>query len=267
MTNDTTNVGLDLLSYFQLNRIILVIVCFVFLTLLVKIIQGTGQKIQEKLPAYRSIVQQVYTVLSYFIYIGGGSFLTYSILNPPRELLIAITGSAAVAIGFSLKDLVGSFIAGVVLLFDRPFQVGDRVLFDGVYGEIVTIGLRSVSLRTLDDSMYTIPNIKFLTETVSSGNLGNLDMLISVKTYIALDADIEFAKTLLYELVATSRFAYLKKAIKIVASEVEVAERLAIQLEVKAYVLDVKFEKDFQTDITSRVSRLFKKEKIKRPQL
>jgi len=53
---------------------------------------------------------------------------------------------------------VAVLVAGLLLLFDRPFRVGDRVSFNDVYGEIVSIGLRTVRLQTLDDNLVT-PNV------------------------------------------------------------------------------------------------------------
>ena len=70
-------------------------------------------------------------------------------------------GSAAVAIGFSLKILFLQWWQDFILLFDRPFQVGDRVSFNDLYGEIKSIGLRTVRLQTLNDDIVTIPNNKF----------------------------------------------------------------------------------------------------------
>ena len=66
-------------------------------------------------------------------------------------------GTLAVSIGFALKDLAASFIAGLTVMIDSPFQVGDRVTFEGNYGDIITIGLRSVRMRTLTDDIITIP--------------------------------------------------------------------------------------------------------------
>ena len=91
---------------------------------------------------------------------------------PHPEVALAIGGTAAVSLGFALKDLLSSIVAGLIILVDRPFQVGDRVTFDGWYGEITHIGLRSVRLLTLDDTQVTIPNNKFLTDLVASGNAG-----------------------------------------------------------------------------------------------
>ncbi len=105
-------------------------------------------------------------------------------------MLLALGGGAAVAIGFSLKDLVASLFAGIILLFDRPFQVGDRVTFGNTYGEITSIGLRAVRLQTLDDNLVTIPNSRFIVDPVASGNAGELDMMVVMPFHLALNADI-----------------------------------------------------------------------------
>jgi hypothetical protein len=100
---------------------------------------------------------------------------------------------------------------------------------------------------------------------VSSGNAGALDMMVVVDFHVALDAEIELAQNLIHEVIVTSRFAYLKKPVSFVFSEVIVAERLALQIKAKASVLDVHYEKAFQSDIVKRVSRLFIENNIARP--
>ncbi|MCB0415316.1 MAG: mechanosensitive ion channel, partial [Bdellovibrionales bacterium] len=197
-------------------------------------------------------------ILSFFSYIFGVNFLFFSIMQPPKELLLAAGGSIAVAVGLSLKDLVSSIIAGLILIFDRPFQVGDRVLFEGNYGEIKSIGLRAVRLVTLDDSLVTIPNSKFITEAVSSGNAGELDMMIVVKFYFDTSVSVEDVKSKLRDLMSTSRFIYLKKPIVLNINEVLVLGKPVLLLTGKCYVLDVKFEKALETDIYTRALKVFK---------
>ena len=165
----------------------------------------------------------------------------------------------------SLKDLVASIVAGLILLFDRPFQVGDRVTFGDIYGEIKSIGLRAVQLVTLDDSLVTIPNSRFLTDSVSSGNSGALDMLIQSDFFIDLEQDVQLVRDILFDTVVTSQYVYLNKPVAIVVSEEVVASRIAVRLRLKAYVLDVRFEKAFQTDVYIRANAAFKKNNIRRP--
>jgi len=257
----------EMATLFRLDRMFLLLLALLGLVLFVKGISHLADSLYRHIPRRRILISQVATTLNFSIYIFGGPFLLYAILQPPREVMLAATGSIAVALGLSLKDLVASVIAGFILLFDRPFQVGDRVAFGDVYGEIESIGLRSVRLVTLDDNLVTIPNNRFMSDVVSSGNAGALDMMLVFDFYIALDADIRLARDLLYEVVVTSRYAYLKKPVNIVMTEMPVAERLAIQLRAKAYVIDVRFEKAFQTDVVLRATEAFNRHRIKRPPL
>ncbi|MCC1498376.1 mechanosensitive ion channel family protein, partial [Alcanivorax sp. 1008] len=191
--------------------------------------------------------------------------LVVGVLQPPREFLIAVGGAVAVALGFALKDIVASLVAGILLLFDRPFRVGDRVTFGDTYGEIVSIGLRTVRLVTLDDNLVTIPNSRFITDVVASGNAGELDMMVVTDFHVSLQADLEKVRKLIEEVVVTSRYAYLKKPVSFAIEEVEVARTLGIRMRTKAYVLDMRYEKEFQSDLVMRVSQMFKAHGIVRP--
>ena len=250
---------------FNLGKVMLLLSGMVLVWLVNKVVRHLSEALMVSLPSRRFLILQIATLFTFVWYFVGTYWLIAGIIQPPKEMLLALGGSAAVATGIALKDVVASIIAGVILLFDRPFQVGDRVSFNDTYGEIVSIGLRSVRLITLDDSLVTIPNSRFITEVVSSGNSGALDMMVVCDFHIALDADIDLAQSLIHEVVMTSRFAYLKKPVSFVLNEVIVAERLAIQVRVKSYVLDVHYEKAFQTDIVKRVTRLFMQNEIARP--
>lgn len=256
---------MDAANLFELWRIAFLLAGIGVLVFVAGLLSRLANRASAYFPSRRLLFLQIVTTLNFCIYIFGGAWLVYVSLSPATELLIALGGGAAVAIGLSLKDLVASLVAGLTLLFDRPFLVGDRVQFGDTYGEIKSIGLRSVKLVTLDDSLVTIPNARFISDVVSSGNAGALDMMIVIPFHVALDADLETAKRLIYETVVTSRFAYLAKPVKVVVSEVALGPLPVLKLTAKAYVLDVKYEKDFQTDVVCRVSRAFLSQRIKRP--
>lgn len=267
MNEQDLNQILHAVQLFEIWRIALFLIGIFTLVSIAGLFNRLAAKISERFPSRRLLSLQIVTTLDFCTYIFGGAFLIYITLNPAKELLLALGGGAAVAIGLSLKDLVASLVAGLTLLFDRPFLVGDRIQFGDIYGEIKSIGLRSVKLVTLDDSLVTIPNARFISDVVSSGNAGALDMMIVIPFHIAIDADVEKAKQLIYDTVVTSRFAYLAKPVKVVASEIVISYCLALQLTAKAYVLDVQYEKDFQTDVVTRVSKAFLEYHIKRPLL
>lgn len=249
----------------SLTKVTLLLIGVVVLGIAVKFIAGIGASLHSRMPSRRLLIAQIVTVASFAVYIFGGTYLFYGVVQPPKALLLAISGTLAVALGLSLKDLIASVVAGVILLFDRPFQVGDRVTFDGSYGEITSIGLRAVRLVTLDDSVVTIPNSRFITDVVSSGNLGALDMMIEVNFHVDLETDIALARSLLRETAFTSPYVFLKKPLSIVLSEVNFAERPAMQIRVKCYVIDVRFEKALQSDILLRGNAALREARISRP--
>ncbi|MBL7250920.1 mechanosensitive ion channel family protein [Alloalcanivorax marinus] len=228
-------------------------------------IQHLGHSLMERVPARRFLILQLTTLIGFAIYTLGTGALILGVLNPPREFILAAAGSVAVALGFALKDVAASLVAGLLLLFDRPFQVGDRITFDDTYGEIVSMGLRAVRVQTLDDNLVTIPNALFITDVVASGNAGELDMMVVTDFHVGLDADLEAARDIIEEVIVTSRYAFLKKPVTFAIEEVAVAEYLAIRLRAKAYVLDVHYEKAFQSDLVLRVTALFRERGIARP--
>ena len=188
-----------------------------------------------------------------------------AVLRLESQALLALTGTIGVAVGFALKDLLGSLIAGVILLIDEPFQVGDRITFQGTYGEVSEIGLRSVRMVTLDDNVVTIPNNLFLTEAVASANAGALDCMVVVSFYIGAAEDFARARHIVHEATVTSRFVYLNKPVVTLLEDVFLGERFVTVVKVKAFVYDARYEKAFSTDVTERVKRAFEAGGIRTP--
>lgn len=265
MNNESYSEILRFMGQLRLQWFILLILGLSLLAYTVKMLHRGARTLSQRFPKHRLLFLQVETTAVFFVYIFGGAVMIYSVLRPAKELMFALGGGVIVAVGLSLKDLVASLFAGLILLFDRPFQVGDRVQFGDTYGEIKSIGLRAVRLNTLDDNLVTIPNVRFITDVVSSGNSGALDMMVVIPFHVALDADISRARDIIYETAVTCSYTYLKKPVKIVASEEGSPTGFYIKLSVKAYVLDVQYEKAMQTDIVLRTTEAFLREKIKRP--
>ncbi|MBK8011086.1 MAG: mechanosensitive ion channel [Deltaproteobacteria bacterium] len=229
--------------------------------LLAKFLLRLGERFNDR----RLQIQQIGTFVRFMLYIGGFIGAVLASFHLSEEMVFALGGTIAVTIGFAFKDLAASMIAGLTILIDRPFQVGDRVSFDGYYGEITTIGLRSVRLTTLDDNLVTIPNNKFLVEVVSSGNAGELNMLVQTDFFIGIDQDIARAKHIVADAITTSRYAYLQKPWVVLTSQIVHQNYFAIRLRAKVYVNDVVYEKALETDVTERVLEGFQKSNISPP--
>ena len=124
----------------------------------------TVERLSKQFTNQRLLLQKVETFVQFCIYIGTAICCFLLIFDVNEKLLTLIGGTMALSLGFAVKDLVASFIAGITIMIDVPFQVGDRVNFNGHYGDITAIGLRSVRMQTLSDDVVTIPNNKFLSD-------------------------------------------------------------------------------------------------------
>ena len=232
---------------------IVIFIAWLLLRFVDRIVDDFGKSIADR----RLLLQRLNAFFHFFVYFTTVAIIVLVSFNFSPQTLAVIGGASVVAVGFATRDLLASLVAGVLIIFDRPFQIGDRVKFGGEYGDIQKIGLRSVKLRTLDDSTVTIPNNLFLSEVVSSSNSGQLDMQLVVDFYIGLDQDVHRARELIREAAATSRYIYLPKPIDVRAAQKPLDGCVAMHMRLKAYVLDTKYEKDFETDVTLRVHRAF----------
>ena len=239
-----------------------IVVAFIGGRLAAQSLDALGERIARR----RLFFKQVSAVTRFVVLIGATVVVASSLFVFSSEALLAVGGSAAVAIGFAFKDVVASLMAGLILLFDRPFQVGDRISFDGTYGEVVEIGLRTVRVQTLDDNLVSIPNHRFLNDTVSSANSGQLHQMCVFPFWVGCTENVPAAKRIVYEATASSRYVHIDQPITVSVRKGPVpngAERFAIELKVKAYVFDGRYETAFATDVTERVRTAFRERGIR----
>ncbi len=80
--------------------------------------------------------------------------------------LLATAGASAVVIGFAFKDIAENFLAGIILAFNRPFQINDTVQIEDVFGKVQAMEFRYTKIATFDGKNVYIPNADVLTKPV-----------------------------------------------------------------------------------------------------
>lgn len=243
------------------TALLVVAIGWLALTLTTRFLDDLGERFTDR----RLVLKKVKALARFLAWLGLAVAVGMSLLDIPDQALLALAGTIGLAFGFAFKDLLASLMAGVILLIDEPFQVGDRVSFGGYYGEVTEIGLRSVRLVTLDDNLVTVPNSLFLTDSVASANAGALDCMVVVPFYIGAAEDFSRAKRIVAEAAATSRYAFLQKPIVTHVRDEFLGERFVTVIKLKAYVFDARFESAFASDVTERVKRAFRTAGIRAP--
>lgn len=231
-------------------------------SIVVRVVEDIAARMARRFASRRPLIQKVESATRFLIYIAAaGICIGLSIQLDPTALAV-IGGALAFAVGFAMRDLVAAFIAGITIMFDRPFQVGDRVGYAGEYGDITKIGLRSVQMLTLDHNVVTIPNNKILTDVTSSGNYGALEMQVAMHFHVGVEQDIRLAIELIREACLASPYIFLEQPIPILAKQLILQEYVAVQITARPYVFDCRYEKDFETDVHLRVLEAFREQNI-----
>jgi small-conductance mechanosensitive channel len=152
-----------------------------------------------------------------------------------------------------------------MILFDRPFQVGDKIQLGKHYGEVLNIGLRAVRIVTPDDSQVSIPNSEIVNQSVSNANSGENNCQVVAEFYLPPHIDLVKAKKIAYRAAAVSRYIYLNKPIAIIFKNEIYEGRSLLKMRLKAYVLDIRYEFPFSSEMTERVVSEFLKQGLVTP--
>jgi small-conductance mechanosensitive channel len=115
-----------------------------------------------------------------------------------------ITGAVGLGVGFGLQNIVNNFASGLIILFERPFRVGDTVEVGGVVGVVKRIGARSSTLLTFQYAEVILPNSNLVSNQVTNWTLTSARRRVEVPVGVAYGTDPELALKLLIEVAASN---------------------------------------------------------------
>jgi small-conductance mechanosensitive channel len=219
----------------------------------------------EKIGLYRIKIKMLLPILKFSIYGYTVYYILARVLEVSGQELIIFGGLLGAAIGFGLKDLFADLVGGIIIIFEKPYQVGDKINIDGQYGEVKDIGIRATKITTPDDSLVSIPNYLIFTQSVLSANAGNSEMMVVIDIFLEYGSDIKVARKILNEALVTSRFVYMSEKHPVIILTKDFP--YYIRLRSKAYVRDLRYEFNFESDVSNRAWKELKKEGIRPPKL
>lgn len=110
-----------------------------------------------------------------------------------------LAGAIGIGIGLGLQNIANNFISGLIILFERPIQVGDRIEVDKVTGDVSSIGPRSTRIRTNDNITIIVPNSKFISENVINWSYASNTVRFRVPILLTHDSDVDLVCRLMIE--------------------------------------------------------------------
>jgi len=143
--------------------------------------------------------QEAIAVLSKYTLLLLGTVVVLQLWGIDLSSIALIASGLGIGVGLGLQGLVKDFVSGLVLVFERPVQVGDFVDFGEVKGTVARIGSRSTEIRTLDSVSIIVPNSRFLESEVINWSHGNPVSRIRLPVGVAYSADPHAVRSALLE--------------------------------------------------------------------
>lgn len=112
----------------------------------------------------------------------------------------AVVASAlGVGVGFGLQNIISNFISGLIIMMERPIQVGDRIELAGVEGLVHSIGARRTTVVTPDKTVILVPNQRFITDNVTNYVFLDKAIRLRVPVSVAAGSDVRLVERLLLQ--------------------------------------------------------------------
>ncbi len=197
-----------------------------------------------------------------YILVLLGAMIAFQFIGINLSGLAVIFGLISVGIGFGLQNITANFISGLILLFERPIQVGDRITVGETEGDVLEINIRSTTIRSLNNISIIVPNSEFVSSRVVNWSHGDPKIRIDVAVGVSYNSDLDTVIRCLKE-VAEENPEVLKKP----APEVHLREfgDSAWNMVLRIWIRNPKRHYYVQSDINCAIVRKFRQHAVEIP--
>ncbi len=200
-------------------------------------------------------------VLGYISILIAG-LIALSVLGVNLKSLGLLVSALSVGLGFGLQHIVNNFISGILILFERPFRIGDWIVVNDKEGIVRKINIRSTELETFDKALIIIPNADIISGELTNWTLTDSQGRLTINVGVGYDSDLE--KVLHLAVTATNdddRILTDPPASAIVTS----FDDSSIGIQLRCYIKDVMQRSVIKSDLMMRLQKIFNENGIEIP--
>ncbi|WP_231689599.1 mechanosensitive ion channel family protein [Bacillus sp. FJAT-27245] len=246
---------------------LLIIVAFMVVTLASRIIRLFTKYVLANVYEHYNVDEGLgYTInqmIYYTVMISAFAF-SFTIVGINLTALGAIFGVLGIGIGFGMRNIAGNFVSGIIILFERPIEVGEVIEVDGKIGRVEKIRLRSTLVRSAKNGTLIIPNQYFI-ETIIKNRTG-AEMKAEVKVSVSQGVDSKLVQRLLEDAVDQIK-ENCEGILK--SSQLEIRfidfRNSAMDFFVELPVVNFEIKEKVESELRHSISRLFDEHNIKMP--
>jgi small-conductance mechanosensitive channel len=143
--------------------------------------------------------------ISYYLMVVISLIFSLQIIGIGLGGLGVILGLLSVGIGFGLQNITSNFISGIIMLFERPIKIGDRVTVGDTVGDVVAINMRSTTIRTLQNVSIIVPNSEFVSSKVINWSHDDPRIRLDINVGVSYNSDLDRVILALKEVAVENR--------------------------------------------------------------
>lgn len=200
--------------------------------------------------------------ISQYIIVTIGVLISFQFIGINLSSLAVIFGFLSVGIGFGLQNITSNFISGLIVLFERPISVGDRVMVADIEGDVLEINIRATKIRTLNKVSIIVPNSEFVSSNVINYSHGDPEYRLDVEVGVSYGSDLDTVIKALREVADEN-----ETVIKNPEPQIHLVSfgDSAWDMELRAWIPDVKHYPRVRNELNQAIVRKFKEYEIEIP--
>ena len=184
------------------------ILCFIVLLIGLFYFAGKMKKVLVGRVLVRSRLdlgaQQAIGSITRYVVLLVGLLIILQTVGINLTTLNVVAGAVGIGIGFGLQNIASNFVSGLIILFERPIKIGDRIEVGGVEGDVVSVGARSTTVVTNDNIAIIVPNSKVVTENVINWSYTDPTVRFKIPVSVGYGSDVRLVEKLLLEVAKES---------------------------------------------------------------
>jgi len=257
------------LKLFTLNQTevnVMSVLVFTFFMIAFAILGGVARKILYKRFLKRFQIDQGmrYTLarISQYAIVILGILISFQFLGIDLSSLAVIFGLLSVGIGFGLQNLTSNFISGLIVLFERPISVGDRVMVNEIEGDVTEINIRSTTIRSMNNVSIIVPNSQFVSQEVVNYSHGDPSYRLDISVGVAYGSDLDLVLETLKEVASENESVMTKPEPQVHLNEFGDS---AWNMELRVWIGQVSQHPRVRNEINCAIVRKFREKDIEIP--
>jgi small-conductance mechanosensitive channel len=179
-----------------------IISAIILIVLLVIVITQISRVLEKRIFAQKKIDKGVghgIVILFKYLFITVGIIIILSSSGINLSVLTVLLGTLGVGIGFGLQSITSNFISGIIILFERPIKVGDRIEVGNTSGDVLKISTRATTILTNDHIAIIVPNSDFINKEVINWSYNDRMVRFKIPVSVAFTSDVRLVEKLLLE--------------------------------------------------------------------